>query len=201
MNGMNGLNGMNGPEGDLVEEVDIDERRYEMQQNARDCVVIIDGLPKAPAAKYDRLLAKLISVLSKLPGKLKTKTTETEDGQSITSSHVDLPKAEDGSALGYAFAQYYTPNDAIRAARSLHGKPLDRNYTFWAMTEYDIRKLQNTPEQYQEPKRIDVKSKEERVEFKTWLLDRRGRDQFMIRAGDETSIYWHDPVLKPELVS
>lgn len=174
----------------LEELVDIDERRIEMRKNARDCVLIIDGLPIIPSEKY---VALKKVILKKLPGKLK----KTKDKLDV----IHMPQDENGGTLGYAFVQYANPDEAVRASRALHGHRFDRNHTYWAMTEYDFKILEKTEERFVAPKIMDVKELEERVNFKSWLVDGRGRDQFMIRAGAETSIYWHDPVLKPELVS
>lgn len=32
----------------------------------------------------------------------------------------------------------------------------------------------------------------------TWLTDERGRDQFVVRFGSETEVYWNERLGKPE---
>ena len=54
----------------------------------------------------------------------------------------------------------------------------------------DFDKYMKVPDTYAEPETKDYQQKENLQE---WMLDTRGRDQFAIRFGDDTEIYWNDP--------
>ena len=73
-----------------------------------DCVVIVDGLPVAPAAQYEQLLkvvSKKLGSLGKLAG---------DDA----AEAVFMPTDSAGASLGYAFIEVRAPR--AQSARTAH---------------------------------------------------------------------------------
>lgn len=172
-------------------EEDFNRKREEMQRVAKDCVVVVDNVPKIGAEKFPRLVAKLTPRFE-AAGRMRTGENE--------KPFLEFVQADDGSSLGYAIAEYISPEEAHKAMAQLHNFQLDRNHRFWACTAGDFERLQQMPDEFVPPAALPVTTKD-RPNIKSWLLDERGRDQFMIRHQDEASIYWHDHVVKPQLVS
>lgn len=170
---------------------DFNRKREEMQRVAKDCVVVVDNVPKIGAEKYPRLVSKLTPRFE-AAGRLR------RDGGD--KPFLEFVQGEDGSSLGYAIAEYISPEEAHKAIALLHNFQLDRAHRFWACTAGDFERLQQMPDQFVPPQALPVTNRD-RPNFKSYLLDERGREQFMIRHQDETSIYWHDHVVKPQLVS
>lgn len=182
------------PKMDEALEEDFDRKREEMHQVAKDRVLVVDNIPKIGPEKFQKLLSKLIQVFDKV-GRL------ARDPNSDTPL-LSLIRGDDGkgSTLGYAFAEFVTPEEAIKAMKSLHNLQFDRSHRFWACTAGDLERLQDVSEEFLPPPAPPV-TMLDRPNFRSWLLDERGRDQFLIRHQDTTSVYWHDHVLKPQLVS
>lgn len=178
------------PMADSLEE-DFARKREEMQRVAKDCVLVIDNVPKIGKEKYQKLSSKLAQTFEKF-GRVR----KGDDGEpSLT-----LVCGDDGATLGYAFVEFISPEEAHKAMASLHQFQFDRAHRFWACTAGNVELLQDVPETFVPPQPPPV-STMDRPNFKSWMLDGRGRDQFMIRHEDTTSIFWHDHVVKPQLVS
>lgn len=166
-------------------------KRDDMHQFARESVVIVDNIPKIKKDKYTKLVGRLTPKFEEVAA-----VRKDEDGNPLVTFVTDA----EGSTLGFAFAEYADPQQARRAVAALHGLVLDRNHTFWACTASALKELQHVPDEFVPPKPLPV-SAADRPNFKSWLLDPRGRDMFMIRDNAVTSVFWHDHVVKPELVS
>lgn len=166
-------------------------KREEMQRVAKDCVLIVDNIPRIGPEKYTKLVSKLTPKFQ-------------QSGQMRLDDHnkprLSFIQANDGSSLGFAFAEYTTPEEARKAMSVLHNFQLDRVHRYWACTAGDLEKLQRMPNEFVPPPPLPV-TNAGKPNFKSWLLDGRGRDQFMIRHEDETSIFWHDHIVKPQMVS
>lgn len=176
---------------DSTMEEDFKRKREEMQGVAKDCVLIIDNIPKIGPEKYQKLFSKLSQTFEKF-GHMR----RSDDGSPLLT----IVRNEDGHTLGFAFAEFVTPEEAHKAMTTLHNLQFDRSHRFWACTAGDLERLQDVPETFVPPPTSAVTSVD-RPNFKSWLLDKRGRDQFMIRHEDTTSIYWNDHIMKPQLVS
>lgn len=170
---------------------DFDKKREEMQRVAKDCVVVVDNIPKIGSDKFPRLVSILTTKFESM-GRLRR---DENDKPRLT-----FARSDDGSTLGFAFAEYISPEEAHKALALLHNFQLDRHHRFWACTAGDLEILQEVPEEFVPPPQMAI-TERDRPNFKSWLLDERGRDQFMIRHEDETSIFWHDHIVKPQLVS
>eukprot|EP00177_Eucheuma_denticulatum_P008758 GFKZ01015908.1.p1 GENE.GFKZ01015908.1~~GFKZ01015908.1.p1 ORF type:complete len:708 (-),score=71.12 GFKZ01015908.1:1044-3167(-) len=172
-------------EGPRLEE-DFARKREEMQRVAKDCIVVINNIPKAKPEKFNKLNAVLSPLFEK-----SAEVRRDEHG----NPRVTIVKGEDGSSMGFGFVEYVTPEEAHKALSQLHNYQLDKVHRFWACTAGDLQRLQDMSDEFVPPSAIPVASN--RPNFKSWLLDERGRDQFLIRHEDETSIFWHDHVVKP----
>lgn len=171
-------------------EEDFTQKREEMQRVAKDCMVVIDNLPKAGPEKYARLTAVVTPLFER-----SAEVCRDENGK----SRVIIVQGEDGSSLGFAFVEYVSPEEAQKALSQLHNYQLDKSHRFWACTAGDLQKLQEMSNEFVPPAAVPIAKN--RPNFKSWLLDERGRDQFLIRHGDEMGIYWQDHIVKPQLVS
>lgn len=183
-----GRNDMN--HADALEE-DFRRKREEMQGVAKDCVLVVDNIPKIGPELYQKLSSK-ISVYFERAGKMRLDAND--------KPRLNIVRGADERTLGFAFAEYVTPEEARKAMNELHNRRLDSSHRFWACTAGDLERLQSIPENFTPPSSLPV-TKDDRPNYKSWLLDQRGREQFMVRNGDETSIFWHDYIVKPQLVS
>ena len=91
-----------------------------------------------------------------------------------------------GKSLGFAFVALDSPESATTCVNKLNGfkfgkKLLQVNY-FTDIEKY----VDQWPEVYVEPERQEV----EHRNLRSWLLDQKGRDQFIVRQGANTEIYW-----------
>ncbi len=177
-----------GPEA-LIED-ELHPKLEEMRRIAKDSIVVVNNIPKIKKDKYPKLVARLTPKFEDV-----AKIRRDEDGNSLVSFVTN----EEGSTLGFAFAEYQNPEQAHKAVVALHQHILDRNHTFWACTASALEQLQMVPEEFVPPAPLPVATPNQ-PNYKSWLLDERGRDMFMIRNNEVTSIYWHDHVVKPKLV-
>ena len=69
-------------------------------------------------------------------------------------------------------------------------KKLDKKHTLRVTLWNQFDEYLDTPDNYVPPKKADFDSK---ATLSSWLLDKMGRDQFVVRYGKETMIYWNDP--------
>lgn len=175
---------------DTMEE-DFQRKREEMQGVAKDCVVVVDNIPKIGPEKFPKLLSRLTPKFEQV-GRMRRDENDKPRLTFVTD--------EIGSTLGFAFAEYESPEEAQKALIQLHNFQLDRVHCFWACNASDLERLQTVPDEFVPPPPLPVLAAD-RPNFKSWLLDERGRDQFMVRHGEETSIFWHDHIVKPQLVS
>lgn len=175
---------------DSLEE-DFLRKREEMHRVSKECVVVIDNIPKIGPEKYARLVSKLTPLFEKF-GSLRRDEHD--------KPRLNFVRNEDGSTVGYAIAEYITPEEAVKAITALHNFQLDRSHRFWACTAGHLERLQKIPNGFVPPPPLPT-TLQNRPNLKSYLMDDRGRDQFMIRHNHETSIYWHDYIVKPELVS
>lgn len=150
--------------------------------------VIITNLPKAPANKVE----KLKKVVHRLVGKIgPLATTDTFPG-----IHLPVDSAT-GFTAGFAFVEYQTAADAEKAVESLAEYNFDKNHRL-KVTPY-IKALQIKDLEEQEFTQPDPAPFVEKPNTSLWLQDPSQRDQFVIRQGKETVVYWsdgrHDPIM------
>ncbi|GAB5360454.1 hypothetical protein AAMO2058_000629600 [Amorphochlora amoebiformis] len=139
-------------------------------------IVIIDGLPvKVPESKHTKLSGVLQKKFFGVKGKFKT---------------LDLAVNSKKQTVGFAFAQYVDSKTASDVARNTNGKKLDKKHKFQTNLMSEVAKYEKVPNEFKEPEPLVIK---ERPNFLSWLMDNKVRDQFVIRFGNDTQVYWNDP--------
>lgn len=136
----------------------------------------INGLPKVPEEKYEKLTTMLMRLTSKL-GEVR------EDG-------LTHPKDEaTGVSKGWCFVEYETPEEARLAVSKLDGFQLDKVHRLEAALYDECERLAAVPDEYQP---APPKPSPWSTTLWDWLGDKRGRDQFVMRYGDESEVAWND---------
>ncbi|KAL6784025.1 EIF3B [Auxenochlorella protothecoides x Auxenochlorella symbiontica] len=168
------------PEGDddfgFPSEEEEEEEEDAQTESGFANVLVVDGVPKVSQEKYQKLTSILTKILSG-PGHIR------ENG---LWHPVDEAT---GLSKGCVFVEYETPDQARAAQAALHGYALDKAHKFSATLYDEAERLAAVPDEYVAPEPRDAPPPENQW---SWLSDRRGRDQFVARFGDETEIYWND---------
>jgi hypothetical protein len=131
-----------------------------------DTIIIVDGLPRVPADKVDKLSSVVAAHLLLFNVK-----------------DITMPLNEETQKTqGFAFVQLASADDAKRAEKEVTGVSFDdkRKYTVNRMADFD--KIMATPETFTPPPAIDLES---------WVRNPDCFDQFVVRHGDMTSVYWN----------
>lgn len=157
---------------------------YPPLDNTFDRCIVITNLPKVPESKYEKLSKVVLKLVSRI-GPLAT----YEGSEDFTG--LLLPKdATDGSTAGCAFIEYQTSGDAKKAIEVLEGYKFDKNHALHVTLHERATQLASVEEgEFQEPEPEPFK---ERPNTMSWLEDSCQRDQFAIRQGKETVVYWND---------
>jgi translation initiation factor 3 subunit B len=139
--------------------------------------IVVAGLPKIPKEKVAKLKSHIEKAL-------------TKQGEMVS---MVMPLSEDtGETFGVAFATYNTAAEAQKAAETLNGVKLDKTYTYRVSKIDDFHEIVERPEEFQPKKTLTRFS---RTEFRDWLVDKKFREQFLLRYQQETEIYWHDAMV------
>jgi translation initiation factor 3 subunit B len=153
---------------------------FELQWTNR---VIVDGLPEVNDEKKAQSLIKFLSRLcerSKCP---------------IDPSNINMPIL-DGISQKFAILTFEEEETAKSAVTNLNGVFLDKKHQLSVVSFDEFDRLMQVSDSFQEQK---IYSQQE---LKSWLTDAQGRDQFIIRAGEKTQVFWNDIISRnPELVS
>lgn len=148
-------------------------------------VIVVDNVPVVPKEKFEKLEGVIRKIYSQI-GVIK------EDG-------LWMPVDPDTQqTLGYCFIEYNTPQEAELAKEKTHGYRLDKSHIFAVNMFNEIEELMKVPDEWAPPQTNAYKPGEN---LQHWLTDDRARDQFVIRAGLNTEIFWNDArQMKSELV-
>lgn len=139
-------------------------------------IVVIDNLPIVPESKFKKLTAVVNKIFGGY-GKIQ------EDG-------LHAPQDEKGSTVGFCFVAYETAEMAAKALKEGDGKKLDAKHKFRVSMWDDFHKYSNYPEEYVAPEKVET---DVQTNPTHWLMDEAGRDQFVVRFGSDTHVYWNDP--------
>jgi len=139
-----------------------------------DNIVIIDGLPVVPQEKFD----KLQSVVAKICNSF-----------GCVVQRLELVQDDKGETTGFAFVEYQSAAEAERAVVKMNGQKLDKKHEFKVSPFADWLKYKDIPDTYEEP-RGDTSQAEENC--MNWLLDPGAREQYLVRHGEETEVWWND---------
>ncbi|KAF8694884.1 hypothetical protein HU200_037984 [Digitaria exilis] len=99
---------------------------------------------------------------------------------------------------GYCFIEYNTPEEAELAKEICNGLKLDKSHPFVVNVFDDFERYKKVPDEWMPP---EIKPCTRGENLQRWITDEKARDQFVIRAGTSTEVYWNDTrQLVPELV-
>lgn len=148
-----------------------------------DSAIIITNLPKVPESKLDKLTTVVIKIVSRIGNLAATE----EFGFNGVMMPFDQAK---GSTLGFCFVEYESPEDAKKAIVTLDEYKFDKNHSLAVSPYPRAQKLQGMQETtFVEPEPAPFV---ERPNAMSWLEDPSQRDQFVIRQGKETEVFWFD---------
>lgn len=141
-------------------------------------VIVVDGIPIAPESKLERLVARTQKLFGKF-GK-------------IAENGIYVPMDSNSSTtLGYAFIEFESSESAQNVLLSKTVLALDKSHRLKVNLWNDFERFESLPEEYEEVKLDDLPPKEN---LRSWLVDKYGREMYVLRFGKETHVYWNDPV-------
>lgn len=162
----------------------IEEETMEFDQGFGN-IVVVDNLPQVPKEKFEKLETVVRKIYSQI-GVIK------EDGLWMPTD------PSTGKTLGYCFIEYNTAQEAELAKDKTHGYKLDKSHIFAVNLFDDIEKFMKVPDEWAPP---ETKPYTPGENLQHWLTDAKARDQFVIRAGQDTEVLWNDARhLKPDPV-
>lgn len=138
-------------------------------------LLVVDGLPVVGRDKYERLRAVLNNFFRRF---------NAEQSEPM----VYLP--QDGASeqtKGFAFVEMESVMAAKLALEQGNGYALDKNHTFRINTLDDYERLAKGA-QAKPPVALKLAS---------WRLDARAREQFIVRHGPDTTLFWYDAKIPP----
>lgn len=156
-----------------MDEIEISKARLNESFGS---VIVIDNLPIVDKDKF-RKLEVLIQQWC------------TDCGEIV---EFYIAATSTGGTQGQAFVEYKNVADALRALKFFENKRMDAKHTLRANLWDDFQKYEALPDEYVPPQRASFESKGS-IDLTSWQLDEKGRDQFVVRSGVETEIYWNDP--------
>jgi len=164
------------------------EPNYPDLHETFESAIVITNLPKVPEAK----LEKLQKVVMKLVSRIGALAAFEETGYS--GMHMPYDTAAE-STLGFCFVEYESADMARNAVDVLEGYKFDKNHALSVCLYTRALQLSNLrSESYQEP---DMPDFTEKPNATAWLEDPNQRDEFVIRQGRETCVYWFDAKNEP----
>ena len=139
------------------------------------CMIVIDGLPVVNESRLKKLRTFLIRIYNTV-----SKNIRDDDLYFNVNP-------ETGQTPDFAFMKFANPTDAANAVKLTNNYVLDKNHTLKVCLYQEIEDIMNTPDEFAP---APVKEFKPRPDPTSWLNDRQGRDQFIVRHGNETEIYW-----------
>ncbi|KAL6906358.1 hypothetical protein ACP4OV_003959 [Aristida adscensionis] len=148
-------------------------------------IIVVDNLPVVPPEKFE----KLENVIRKIYSQIGV----------IKENGLWMPvNPETKKTYGYCFIEYNTPQEAELAREKTNGYKLDKSHIFAVNMFDDFEKYMKVPDTWTP---AEIKPYTPGENLLKWLTDEKARDQFVIRAGTFTEVYWNDArKLTPELV-
>lgn len=138
-----------------------------------DTIIVVEGLPKAPAAKLDKLVGYV----------------EKKLDVGLNVVNFDMPLGDDGETLGFAFVEYENADAAQEVVARKDGTAVDRKHNMAISLLRDFDRYMSTPEEWQAPPPEVYDADKENLW--SWMLDEQCRDQYVTREEDMTEVYWN----------
>ncbi|CAJ1401147.1 unnamed protein product [Effrenium voratum] len=140
------------------------------------CTIFVAGVPKVPKEKYDRLMGVLSKVFNK-----------------YGENEKEMPyNAEGTETEGCVIVTFKRPEEASAAQQALDGMSLDKKHTFKVVKFDDFNRITHREDEFRPQRNLASYS---RADFRSWLMDKKCREQFLLRYQTETEIYWHDTTI------
>ncbi|CAN6319117.1 unnamed protein product [Urochloa humidicola] len=148
-------------------------------------IIVVDNLPVVPPEKFEKLENVIRKIYSQIGA--------------IKENGLWMPvNPETKKTYGYCFIEYNTPQEAELAREKTNGYKLDKSHIFAVNMFDDFEKYMKVPDTWTP---AEIKPYTPGENLLKWLTDEKARDQFVIRAGTLTEVYWNDArKLAPELV-
>ncbi|KAA8493984.1 Eukaryotic translation initiation factor 3 subunit B [Porphyridium purpureum] len=188
-----------------VGEEERESQREAFLRDAESSLLVVDNLPRVGLDKVDKLRGVLLKIFKEIGQLAPVVTSTSADGQAQTPGASDggvfLPvDAATQQSKGFAIVRYKKPSHAEMALKATNGYQLDKNHQLVTCSLADVRRVQAVTDDFREPDEVArlKQAPATVVDTSAWLMDVRGREQFCIRHGDETEIYWQDSVLRAE---
>ncbi|TPX48254.1 hypothetical protein SeLEV6574_g02149 [Synchytrium endobioticum] len=174
-----------------VRENDVDEpdysdieARYRVEMpSGFDRIVVVDGVPIVDEIKEQKLLNVLRKVF--------------HDVGNIVQGGIYHPKdADSKKSKGFMFVEFETAEQAVKAVKVGNGHALDRMHTLSVNRFDDIENVTNMSDEYKDPEVVTLDEKEH---LRSWLMDARARDQFVMLKQDEVAVSWNNKTEAPDV--
>ncbi|KAK8445415.1 hypothetical protein SEVIR_9G321100v4 [Setaria viridis] len=148
-------------------------------------IMVVDNLPVVPPEKFEKLENVIRKIYSQIGA--------------IKENGLWMPvNPETKKTYGYCFIEYNTPQEAELAREKTNGYKLDKSHIFAVNMLDDFEKYMKVPDTWTP---AEIKPYTPGENLLKWLTDEKARDQFVIRAGTLTEVYWNDARKQaPELV-
>ncbi|CDI77559.1 Eukaryotic translation initiation factor 3 subunit 9, putative [Eimeria acervulina] len=168
----------------LTKKLQSFEPLLQMDDRFPDTVIMV-GVPLVGADRLEKLTAVL---RKKISDELCRK-----GGEDLESAFdIELPMNEDGSLTrGCCFLTFPSVYAATHAARALNGYKIDKRHTFRAAMLDEFNEIVARDKDYKPAITLRGFTRED---VRWWLSDPRFREQFVLRHGLETEVYWLDPM-------
>jgi translation initiation factor 3 subunit B len=157
--------------------------KYPPLNKSFESAIIITNLPKVPEPKLEKLTAVVMKLVSRI-GRLAANEDTGFTG-------VNMPfNGELGTTNGFAFVEYETAEEAKNAIGVLDGYKFDKNHSLSVSPYSRAEKLADMEEsEFVDPPAAPFVEKPNAM---SWLEDPNQRDEYVIRHGKETEVYWFD---------
>lgn len=164
--------------------------KYPPLDSKFDRCIVITNLPKVPEAKYDKLSKVILKLVTRIGALASYEGTDDFNG-------FFMPKNPEGDTVGCAFVEYASAGDAKKTLEVLQDYSFDKNHKLRVTLHERATHLANvTEEEFTQPEPEPYK---QRSNTMSWLEDTCQRDQFAIRQGHETAVYWNDGRSVPQM--
>lgn len=135
--------------------------------------LFIWGMPVVGKDKYDRLNGVIEKLLNKYG-----------PNEKIMPLNEETEKTD-----GFVVVNYETQESCEKAMTTMNGMSLDKNHQFKVIRMDDFESITARPDEFHAERTLSNFCRED---FRDWLLDKKFREQFLLRYQQETEIYWHD---------
>ncbi len=142
-------------------------------------VIVVQNLPIVTPEKLEKLYQKIEEIFSQI-GKLQPNS----EGKAI---YIPM-NASKNESLGFAFVSFAEEESASAAIEKINGFAFGKQLLQVLMYS-DLDKYAKWSDKFVAP---IIKEYQQDKNLDDWLLDPLGRDQFVLRYGKNTEIYWYE---------